>query len=320
MKRFLAGAVIGVIAAAFAIEDAEAQRRLGGGRNIGKQSQQVQQRQAAPQQPQQTPAQQQQAAPAQQPAPAAAAAPAAPRPNPLKGALIGLAAGLGLAALASYLGFSETLTAILMAALIAFVVLALIAFVLRRMRGGAPQPAYGGIGSGNGGLYAPETQPAPVPPPVQRSALEPVAGVRPGSAMDEFLRGGAANPAQPWGVPAGFDTEAFLQNAKGYFARLQAAWDRGNLAELEEFTTHEMFVALTHELNARGAPTRTEVVTLDAALLGIETTAQEHVASVRFTGTLRVDGELEQVDEVWNLTKPVDGKTGWLLAGIQQLG
>lgn len=317
MKRFLASALIGVLAAAFAIEDAEAQRRLGGGRNIGKQSPQVQQRQATPQQPQQTPAQQ--AAPAQQPAPAAAAAPAAPRPNPMKGALLGLAAGLGLAALASYLGFSETLTAILMAALIAFAVLALIGFVLRRMRSGAPRPAYGGIGAGNGGAYAPESQPAPVPP-LQRAALEPATHVRPGSAMDEFLRSGAANPPQPWGVPPGFDTEAFLKHAKTYFAKLQAAWDRGNLAELEEFTTHDMFVALTHELNRRGAATRTEVVTLEATLLGIETTAEEHVASVRFTGTLRVDGEVERVDEVWNLTKPLDGRTGWLLAGIQQLG
>jgi predicted lipid-binding transport protein (Tim44 family) len=316
MKRFLATALIGVFAAAFAIEDAEAQRRLGGGRNIGKQSPQVQQRQATPQQQQQTPAQQ--AAPAQQPAPAAAA-PAAPRPNPLKGALLGLAAGLGLAALASYLGFSETLVAILMAVLIAFAVLALIGFVLRRARGGAPRPAYGGIGAGNGSAYAPESQPAPLPP-LQRSALEPATNVRPGSAMDEFLRGGAVNPSQPWGVPAGFDTEGFLKHAKTYFAKLQAAWDRGNLAELEEFTTHDMFVALTHELNARGAATRTEVVTLEATLLGIETTATEHIASVRFTGTLRVDGEIEQVDEVWNLTKPADGKTGWLLAGIQQLG
>lgn len=318
MKRFLASALIGVLVALFAVEDAEAQRRLGGGRNIGKQSQQVQQRQATPQQ---QVAAQQQAAPAQQPAPATAMAPTAPRPNPLKGALLGLAAGLGLAALASYLGLSETLLAVVMALLIAAAAIALIGFVLRRARAGAaPKRAYGGIG-GNGGVYAPETQPAPLPPALQRAALEPAASVRPGSAMDEFLRGGAVNPQQPWGVPAGFDTGAFLAHAKSYFARLQAAWDRGNLAELEEFTTHDMFVALTHELNARGgAGTRTEVVTLEAALLGIETTATDHVASVRFTGTLRVDGEIEQVDEVWNLSKPVDGKTGWLLAGIQQLG
>ncbi|MCS7101020.1 MAG: Tim44-like domain-containing protein, partial [Burkholderiaceae bacterium] len=95
---------------------------------------------------------------------------------------------------------------------------------------------------------------------------------------------------------------------------------RGDLAELEEFTTQEMFVALTHELNARGAAPQVEVVTLEADLLGIETTAQEYVASVRFSGTLRVDGEIERVDEVWNLSKPVQGPGGWLLAGIQQLG
>jgi predicted lipid-binding transport protein (Tim44 family) len=40
---------------------------------------------------------------------------------------------------------------------------------------------------------------------------------------------------------------------------------------------------------------------------------------VRFTGTVKVDGEVESVDEVWNLSKPTDGKHGWLLAGIQQL-
>jgi predicted lipid-binding transport protein (Tim44 family) len=27
----------------------------------------------------------------------------------------------------------------------------------------------------------------------------------------------------------------------------------------------------------------------------------------------------EAFEEVWNLAKPKDGKTGWLLAGIQQI-
>jgi len=27
----------------------------------------------------------------------------------------------------------------------------------------------------------------------------------------------------------------------------------------------------------------------------------------------------KEFDEIWNLSKPVDGSTGWLLAGIQQL-
>ena len=44
------------------------------------------------------------------------------------------------------------------------------------------------------------------------------------------------------------------------------------------------------------------------------------MASERFTGALREDGasEAKPFVEVWNLVKPVDGKSGWLLAGIQQ--
>jgi predicted lipid-binding transport protein (Tim44 family) len=316
MKRFIALALLGLIATTMTI-DADAQRRLGGGRNLGKQSPQVQQRQSTPPQ-QQTPAQQtpaQQATPgAQQAAPGAAAA---ARPSPWKGALLGLAAGLGLAALASYFGFSETLTAILMAALVAFAVIAVIGFVLRRMRGSGAQPAYSAAGARTDpGMYS---EPQPIPAPVQRSSIAVSGGARPGSAMDEFARGAPAAPAQPWGVPSGFDTDAFIGRAKDYFSKLQGAWDRGNLVELEDFTTRDMFVALTHELRARNANTRTEVLALDAALLGIESTPTEHLASVRFSGSLRVDGEIEQVDEVWNLSKPLDGSSGWLLAGIQQL-
>ncbi|HTT09575.1 MAG TPA: Tim44-like domain-containing protein [Burkholderiaceae bacterium] len=314
MKRFMALVAIGLFAATLAT-DADAQRRLGGGRSLGKQSPQVQQREATPPAPQQAPAQQ--AAPAQQ---SATAAGAAARPaSPWRGALLGLAAGLGIAALASYLGFGETLTAILMAALVGVAVVAVIGFVLRRTRGATAQPAYGGFGGHGGGAYAPDPQPLPAPAPVRRTALDLAPSARPGSAMDEFARGANSGSTQPWGVPAGFDTQGFVEHAKQYFGKLQGAWDRGSLAELEEFTTRDMFVALTHELRARGAGSRTEVLTLDASLLGIESTAAEHLASVRFSGSLRVDGEVEQVDEVWNLTKPTDGSSGWLLAGIQQL-
>ena len=103
MKKLLAGLMIGVFAATLAL-DADAQRRLGGGRTLGKQSPTVQQRQATP--PAQTPQQATpQAAPAQ-PAPAAAATP--PR-SPWRGALMGLAAGLGIAALANWLGWERAL-------------------------------------------------------------------------------------------------------------------------------------------------------------------------------------------------------------------
>jgi predicted lipid-binding transport protein (Tim44 family) len=320
MKKLLAGLMIGALATTFAL-DADAQRRLGGGRNLGRQSPAVQQRQATPPatpQQQATPQGGQQAAPGQQAPAAAAARPnalvTAPARSPLRGALMGLAAGLGLAALASWLGFGEGLAMFLAVALLGLVVLAVIGFIVRRMR--APQPAYGAATPGRGpGTYAQvgyETTPAPV----QR--VEPQLAARPGSAMDEFARP-AASAQKPWGVPVNFDVERFLGSAKSHYAKLQRAWDTGNLDELSEFTTTDMFIALTHELRARAGHSRTEIVSLDATLLGIESSPNEHIASVKFDGTLKVDEEVERVSEVWNLSKPVSGAGGWVLAGIQQL-
>ena len=136
--------------------------------------------------------------------------------------------------------------------------------------------------------------------------------------MDQVARSGAVAGSTPWGIPAGFDSAGFLAAAKANYVKLQQAWDSGDLAELSEFTSNDMFITLTHELRARAGKSTTEVVTLDADLLGIESTADEHIASVKFDGTLKVDGEVERVSEVWNLAKPVRGG-GWVLAGIQQL-
>nr|MCU0951389.1 Tim44 domain-containing protein [Burkholderiaceae bacterium] len=136
VSKWIAGALIGVIAATFAL-DADAQRRLGGGKNLGKQAPQVQQRQATPPQ-QQTPPQ---TAPAQQPgtaaAPAAAgtaaaAGAAARTASPMRNLLIGAAAGLGLMALASWLGFGETLATIMLFLLIGLVVMMVIGYFMRR--------------------------------------------------------------------------------------------------------------------------------------------------------------------------------------------
>ncbi|HEU0203021.1 MAG TPA: Tim44-like domain-containing protein, partial [Burkholderiaceae bacterium] len=299
MKNWLMGAVIGVLATTFAF-DVEAQRRFGGGRNLGRPSTTIQKQQTQPPAQQQQAPQQQanpQAAPQQQAAQPGAAAGAAARPaSPWRGALMGLAAGLGIAALASWLGFSETLAAVLTAVLIALAVMLVIGFILRRLRG--PQPAY--QGASPSGYTPPRREPTS---PVSERAALPAGVARPGSAMDEFARG-APVAQQQWSVPANFDTAGFLGHAKRHFTRLQQAWDRGDLAELEEFTTPQMFTELTHELHGRQEATRTDGVDVDAALLGIESTPADYLASVRFSGTVRVNGDTERVDEVWNFTKP----------------
>jgi predicted lipid-binding transport protein (Tim44 family) len=316
MNKWIAALALGVFAATLSL-DADAQRRLGGGKTFGKPSQTMQQRQATPQQSPQ------QAAPSAQPSAAGAPAAATRAASPWRGALMGLAAGLGLAALASWLGVGEGFAMFMMVALVVLLALMAFSLLMRRMR--PQQPAYQAAQQAPAtwhGAGGPSFNPVPREPQpntmARTAATAPTVGVRPGSAMDELMRGGRSLD-EPWGVPADFDVEGFLKSARTHFGRLQDAWSAGSFDQLSEFTTQEMFTALTHELRERGKPARIEVVSLDAKLLGIEHDAREHLASVRFTGTLRVDGELEPFDEVWNLTKAVDGKSGWLLAGIQQL-
>ena len=115
--------------------NAEAARRLGGGKSIGQQSNQVTQREAVrPQAP---------AAPAQQAAPAAAGKPAAAATQPAKkpwGAMLGgLAAGLGLAWLAHSLGMGEAFGNVLMFILLVVAAMAVIGMVMRRQDLQPPQ-------------------------------------------------------------------------------------------------------------------------------------------------------------------------------------
>jgi predicted lipid-binding transport protein (Tim44 family) len=119
-------------------------------------------------------------------------------------------------------------------------------------------------------------------------------------------------------VPAGFDASGFLRAAKHNFLRLQAANDAGRLEEIREFTTDELYQELKSELGQRGG---TEVLGLEADVLEIATEGDRHWASVRFSGTVREapGAAPEPFAEVWNLVKPADGSSGWLLAGIQQM-
>jgi predicted lipid-binding transport protein (Tim44 family) len=126
----------------------------------------------------------------------------------------------------------------------------------------------------------------------------------------------------PSSLPAGFDATSFLRAAKTNFLKLQLANDAGELDEIRDFTTDEMFTALREDVMARpAAGQQTDVVSLDADLLEVASEQDNHWASVRFSGLVRETPGAEPVgfEEVWNLVKPVHGSSGWLLAGIQQM-
>ena len=142
VNKFLTLMLAGVLA--LGSLNAEAARRLGGGKSVGQQSGNVTQREAV--RPQAPVAPTQQAAPATAPKPATAPAQAAPK-KPWGAMLGGLAAGLGLAWLAHSLGFGEAFGNVLMVLLLAMVAVAVIGMIMRNRRGNSPQMAYQGAGA-----------------------------------------------------------------------------------------------------------------------------------------------------------------------------
>jgi predicted lipid-binding transport protein (Tim44 family) len=149
----------------------------------------------------------------------------------------------------------------------------------------------------------------------RRQAQVQFAGMREQAPVELPMSAGAA-------APSGFDAQAFLNGAKRNFLKLQAANDAGDLDEIREFTTDELFEAVRAEVLASGAARQaTDVASLQADLLEVATEGDRHWASVRFSGLVRETeaGALAPFEEVWNLVKPVDGSSGWLLAGIQQM-
>jgi predicted lipid-binding transport protein (Tim44 family) len=158
--------------------------------------------------------------------------------------------------------------------------------------------------------------------PFERSNLTPIdAGAGGGSMIGSALMG-----SQTWGVPAGFDSEGFLRAAKANFITLQAAWDRSDIPSLRAMMTDSMLGEIRTQLAEREAhtgtaPNSTEVVMIEAHLLGIEELDDEYMASVEFSGMIREEPSAgpSPFREVWNMTKPKSGNSGWLVAGVQAL-
>ncbi|WP_312433865.1 TIM44-like domain-containing protein [Achromobacter sp.] len=326
LSRFVAAALIAVSGAALvtASFDAEA-RRAGGGSSVGRQSSNVTtQRQATTPPAANSNTAGATAAPAAAGAATAGAAGAAAKSGASRwlGPIAGIAAGLGIAALLSSMGLSGAFLEFLSSALLIAAVVFAVMFIIRRLRGAGPRTATQGAFGGNNNASGQQQQ------PMWRESLKPGAAAPAAAAAAPV----AAAPIEPpavlpkagddnnWFVPGDFDTPAFLKQAKEQFVRIQAVWDSGSTDGLREFLTDDLITELKPQLAERGAaPNKTEVVLLNAEMLGIETVSDGHLASVRFSGMLREapGAEAFRFEEVWNLFKPANG--GWLLAGIQQI-
>ena len=305
MKRMILGITAALIGIAFVAGESEAAKRLGCGGSLGAQ------RSITDAPKSQTPPRQaQQAAPTQQAAPAAGQpAPAAAQPSGLS-RWMPMLGGLALGGMLGYLlganGMGGLLVGIILVALLVFAAVFVVRMLAQR-RGEAGRPMQYAAGEPQGSYSAMGSETVAAPPPSQISGFD--------------AQPAPASPAAG-NLPAGFDVAGFLRGAKLNYMKLQLANDRGNLEELREFTSPELFEELKKDVNARGATQQqTDVLSLNADLLEVATESDKHWASVRFSGTIRENAGSapEGFEEVWNLAKPVDGSSGWVLAGIQQM-
>jgi predicted lipid-binding transport protein (Tim44 family) len=212
------------------------------------------------------------------------------------GPIAGIAAGIGLAALLSHFGVSSGFADILLLALFAFGAVMLARLFMARRYAAAGGDA--------------------LAPPRAPSANAPDAGDR-----YEPRFGGASQvrPVPPhW--PPGFDAERFARQALQQFRAVQRAYDNGDTAALADVMTPELYTETVKDLRSRGVHVPTAFDALESEVVDVSTEADLYWVSVRFKGLAREDGAAvaQPFDEVWNLSKPVDGSSGWLVAGIQQ--
>jgi len=294
----------------FSCLSAEAAKRLGSGKSVGQQSNNVSQTQGA-------------SKPTQNATPATPATPppaAAPQKRPWGAMLGGLAAGLGLAWLASSMGFGEELGQIMMFGLIALGIMMVVGYFMRRRASASNTDTNSSPLAFQGAGATPAQQPQDTQFNVNPEAPSAYSSST-GSMIGSFVSGFQPN----WSIPTGFDADGFVNKAKENFVVMQDAWDRSDTKSLRNLMTDNMLKEITAQIAERDATAsvgqiaKTEVISLEAKLLGIEESVDGHLASVEFSGMIREDAgaQPEAFKEVWNMSLNKTTHSGWLVAGIQ---
>jgi predicted lipid-binding transport protein (Tim44 family) len=274
-------------------------KRLGGGKSFGSkfsQSQSVNRNSASPSQPQKATAAQQTNSNLKE-------------SFAKKGGLMGLLGGLALGGLLGAMFFGGAFDGINFMDVLLFAGLGLAAFMIFRAMTSRTrqqaQPAAATVGG-----YQPQAESEQPSAHGTRQGVEQYVGSshNDGPSLDS-LRNAA---------PKGFDQTAFVDGAKNCFARMQKAWDEGDLADIRQFTTDHVFGEIQDQFQNRIGNSQTEIVDLDAELLSANDLGSKQEAIVLFKAQLREDGNQIHVDEVWHFIK-ASNNSSWQLEGIQQV-
>lgn len=124
-------------------------------------------------------------------------------------------------------------------------------------------------------------------------------------------------------IPADFDTEKFLTGAKSLYHRMQESWDERDLKDIAQFTAPSFFAEIEKQFKEDQftenlTPSKTEILRVEATVTDVNQVGNEEQVSVLFDVQMREEGELKQVEEIWNFTK-TNQSGSWKLDGIQQV-
>lgn len=285
MRNLLSFLLVALISFTLTVDLAEA-KRLGGGGNLGKQRHSYS-RQAAPQTPPASPSQQQ----------------AFPRPASNMSRWLGPLAGLAAGGLLASLLFGEAFQGLQVLDFLLLGAMGVGAYLLfHRLRQKSAPPVtphrYAGAAASGPNFQVPEI----------------------GSGLNQGQMADKASVSNT--RPAWFNEEAFLEAAKTHFTRLQAAWDAGDMAEIQGYTSPQLFAELDRERAQLGNQRQfTQVLDLDTELLDLVSEGDQCIASVRFSGSIREEeqGKAQPFSEIWHVQRSLtDPQANWYVAGIQQ--
>mgnify|MGYP001455068946 CR=1 FL=1 len=217
----------------------------------------------------------------------------------LGGNLAGLAAGLGLAALASYLGIGSELMGFLLILLAIAAIYFVVRFFLRSMQN---NPSYEGV-----------------PSNLNREITSETIGLKTG-APSTILREASNEVSQD-------EIDNFLENSKKQFVEIQKIWDSGNVENLKNFCTEDLILQLSDQIKEKiNEASKSSITQLNATWEGMDSytnddgTEYEEVY-ILFSGMIREqeNGLTNQFSETWTLQRIKSTSDGWLIAGITQV-
>lgn len=148
-------------------------------------------------------------------------------------------------------------------------------------------------------------------------------------------------PAQSWSEPGytpapettpvaaekpafslGFDSEDFLKGAKAIYTRLQASWDKRDMADIAQFVSPEVLAEINKQAQADTHPGKTELLMVNPRIVEVREVENQTIVSVLYDVMMREAATemAKQVREVWHFSREVrKPEAFWLLEGIQQV-